>query len=218
MFLHCILTIHIWAHTRLSTQFYLTRLPHVTRDSCQNNGRKTMIRMDWFDGLYKTLHKSSFGEINWELWVEKKKVQVTQRKSSYDRKKNFRWPKKDSGGWKEQKFRWPKKKLMWPKKKGSGTEENRSGDWKLKGTKVKVTERKVRMNWLFGNLGLAITPLQAWRCPRNLPSLLGRRPIFYFAFMYNNQQLLFLSAFQIRIKIPDKYWFEQIRLKGLEQS
>ena len=99
-----------------------------------------MIRMDWFDGLYKTLHKSSFGEINWELWVEKKKVQVTQRKSSYDRKKNFRWPKKDSGGWKEQKFRWPKKKLIWPKKmfrdwrkqvRWLKTERNKSsGDWK----------------------------------------------------------------------------------------
>ena len=61
-----------------------------------------------------------------------------------------------------------------------GTERNRSGE---KETKVQVTERKVRMNWLFGNLGLAITPLQAWRCPRNLPSLLGRRPIFYFAFI-----------------------------------
>ena len=148
-----------------------------------------------------------------------------KEKSSGNPKKKFVWPKKKLQVT-EKRFRWlkgtkvqvTKEKVNVTEKKGSGTEENRSGDWKLKGTKVQVTERKVRMNWLFGNLGLAITPLQAWRCPRNLPSLLGRRPIFYFAFMYNNQQPLFLSAFQIRIKIPDKYWFEQIRLKGLEHS
>ena len=101
-------------------------------------------------------------------WLKGTKVQVAKEKVNVTKKKvQVTERSKSSGDWKEGKFRW------------------------LKGAKVQVTERKVRMNWLFGNLGLAITPLQAWRCPRNLPSLLGRRPIFYFAFLYNYQQLVF---------------------------
>ena len=136
-----------------------------------------------------------------------------KEKSSGNPKKKFVWPK--------EKLQVTEKRFRWLKgyQRNSKCDRTKcSGDWRkqvrrLKGTKVQVTERKVRMNWLFGNLGLAITPLQAWRCPRNLPSLLGRRPIFYFAFMYNDQQLLFLSAFQKRIKIPDKYWIQTNLIK-----
>ena len=131
----------------------------------------------------------------------KEKLQVTE--------KRFRWLKgpkvhvtKEKVDVTEKRFRWLKKQVRW-----------------LKGTKVQVTERKVRMNWLFGNLGLAITPLQAWRCPRNLPSLLGRRPIFYFAFIYNNQQLLFFKCIPIKKKRYQKNTeFKKIWSKRLERS
>ena len=98
---------------------------------------KKMIRLDWFDSLYQTLHKWCFGETNWELCVKKKNVQVTQRKSLYDRKKNFRWPKKDSGGWKAT-----KEIVNVTEQNVPVTEENRSEDWK---------EQKFR--WLKGRSG-----------------------------------------------------------------